>query len=423
MARGMNVWCRHVQYKSGTSPDMFKKFMKKMEGCEVQVTYDGKNQENPSDVFTFESREGEREDIFPCYQLSTPFHSAVRFTVPRCATLPCTPPGAHSALQRNLLYMLDQGTLGLTPAMLCDPTTPQPAEEAVEGKCLITPHQGKKIDHKGIKIEFFGSIAVADEKEDSTFTSQSKMFHSDGGSFSSPLELPFLFENPKLHESYRGTNVRVVYVLRVTIIKKGSNVTHREEVWVSKTDPEKAASMTKDNALKSHYFREREFKGGVSMEVGVEDILHIEFKYDKKTYHMGERVLGQVSFRLVNVSLQRGEVSLVRRETLGDAASGKQPLTHNKNLQTYEMMDGTPIKGTCSCLYHHLTLACEVVPIRIYLNSVRELTPTYENINNQFSVKYFINLVLVTEDGKRYFKQQEIIIWRKPGPDQAATKA
>jgi vacuolar protein sorting-associated protein 26 len=31
----------------------------------------------------------------------------------------------------------------------------------------------------------------------------------------------------------------------------------------------------------------------------------------------------------------------------------------------------------------------------------------------QFSVKYFLNLVLVDEEDRRYFKQQEITLWRK----------
>lgn len=36
-----------------------------------------------------------------------------------------------------------------------------------------------------------------------------------------------------------------------------------------------------------------------------------------------------------------------------------------------------------------------------------ELTPTYKNVQNKFSVRYFLNLVLVDEEDRRYFKQQE----------------
>ena len=63
-------------------------------------------------------------------------------------------------------------------------------------------------------------------------------------------------------------------------------------------------------------------------------------------------------------------------------------------------MDGCPDKG-------------EFIPIRMYMNGV-QLTPTYKNIHNRLQVKYSINLVLVDEEERRYFKQTEIIIYRKP---------
>jgi len=62
-------------------------------------------------------------------------------------------------------------------------------------------------------------------------------------------------------------------------------------------------------------------------------------------------------------------------------------------------MDGCPAKG-------------EVIPIRVYMSSF-DLTPSFKNIHNKYSVKYFINLILVDEEDRRYFKQQEITLWRK----------
>lgn len=62
-------------------------------------------------------------------------------------------------------------------------------------------------------------------------------------------------------------------------------------------------------------------------------------------------------------------------------------------------MDGAPVKG-------------EIIPVRLFLGQA-ELTPTYPNVNNRFSVKYFLNLVLVDEEDRRYFKQQEVQLWRQ----------
>mmetsp|Transcript_404 Transcript_404/g.1270 ORF Transcript_404/g.1270 Transcript_404/m.1270 type:complete len:91 (-) Transcript_404:2098-2370(-) len=50
--------------------------------------------------------------------------------------------------------------------------------------------------------------------------------------------------------------------------------------------------------------------------------------------------------------------------------------------------------------------------VRLYLDG-KKLTPSYDNVNNMFSVRYFLNLVLVDQSGRRYFKAQEITLWRK----------
>lgn len=71
--------------------------------------------------------------------------------------------------------------------------------------------------------------------------------------------------------------------------------------------------------------------------------------------------------------------------------------------------------GCCGNSYcstwRHLPITGESIPIRLFL-SPYELTPTHQNVNNKFSVKYYLNLVLVDEEDRRYFKQQEITLYR-----------
>ena len=52
----------------------------------------------------------------------------------------------------------------------------------------------------------------------------------------------------------------------------------------------------------------------------------------------------------------------------------------------------------------------ESIPIRLFLSGY-ELTPTLREINKKFSVRYFLNLVLIDEEDRRYFKQQVSIIY------------
>ena len=55
----------------------------------------------------------------------------------------------------------------------------------------------------------------------------------------------------------------------------------------------------------------------------------------------------------------------------------------------------------------------ETIPIRLFLGGF-DLTPTFRDVNKKFSVRYYLNLVLIDEENRRYFKQQEITVFRVP---------
>eukprot|EP00826_Nyctotherus_ovalis_P040739 TRINITY_DN4039_c0_g2_i4.p1 TRINITY_DN4039_c0_g2~~TRINITY_DN4039_c0_g2_i4.p1 ORF type:complete len:144 (+),score=43.76 TRINITY_DN4039_c0_g2_i4:616-1047(+) len=141
------------------------------------------------------------------------------------------------------------------------------------------------------------------------------------------------------------------------------------------------------------------------MEVGIEDCLHIEFEYNKGKYHLKDCVLGKVYFLLVKIRIKIMELQLIRRETIGSGMNcafifiGSNEQTESETLAKFEVMDGAPVRGEC-------------IPIRLFLKAY-DLTPSYKNVNNKFKVRYFLNLVLIDEEDRRYFKQQEITLWRK----------
>ncbi|MEE6485329.1 hypothetical protein FKM82_014244 [Ascaphus truei] len=54
----------------------------------------------------------------------------------------------------------------------------------------------------------------------------------------------------------------------------------------------------------------------------------------------------------------------------------------------------------------NVKLRWESIPIRLFLAGY-ELTPTMRDINKKFSVRYYLNLVLIDEEERRYFKQQK----------------
>ena len=56
----------------------------------------------------------------------------------------------------------------------------------------------------------------------------------------------------------------------------------------------------------------------------------------------------------------------------------------------------------------------ESIPIRLFLAGY-ELTPSMKDINKKFSCRYYLNLVLVDEEDRRYFKQQvRLVIFNSP---------
>ena len=116
------------------------------------------------------------------------------------------------------------------------------------------------------------------------------------------------------------------------------------------------------------------------MEVGIEDCLHIEFEYNKKNYHLSDVVIGKIYFLLVRIKIKYMEIVIIKRETCG-AGPGPNSYNDSQNISKFELMDGAPVRG-------------ESIPIRLFL-SPYELTPSYRNIHNKFSVKYYLNLVLV----------------------------
>eukprot|EP00758_Cryptobia_borreli_P009105 Tbor_TRINITY_DN5446_c1_g3::TRINITY_DN5446_c1_g3_i1::g.25338::m.25338/K18466/VPS26; vacuolar protein sorting-associated protein 26 len=235
-------------------------------------------------------------------------------------------------------------------------------KDVISGKVRLNP-KGNNFKHLGILIDFVGVVTIlSDREEKKAFINQEK--HVEADTLVGPSDIAFKFDVPKEYESYRGINAKVQYLVKLTIQRSVKNVFEEEEVWVSKMDEELTESQP-DTSEQTSYFRETAFgPTSVSMEVGVDQALHIEFKYNKKMFHLKERVLGKVTFKVMELDLQHGEVGIVRKEFIGPG--NPNDAVEQETLQKFEIMDGSPHKG-------------EVLPIRLYLNSIPFITPTYQN--------------------------------------------
>jgi len=253
--------------------------------------------------------------------------------------------------------------------------------ESVQGEVKIAPKDGKKMEHIGIKIELLGQIELFHEKGNfNNFVSLVRELEP-AGDLTAPKTLPFEFAKPEMqYESYTGTNVRLRYVLRVTVQRSSYAITavvKEFPFWVRIPAPQP------------------EVNSSIKMEVGIEDCLHIEFEYSRSKYHLKDCIVGKIYFLLVCIKIKHMELEIRRREASG---AGQAACNDSETIAKYEIMDGAPVRG-------------ESVPVRLFL-SPYNLTPTYDKVANRFSVKYFLNLVLVDDEDRRYFKQQEITLYR-----------
>lgn len=252
--------------------------------------------------------------------------------------------------------------------------------ESVSGKVNITLHRKTgRLEHQGIKIEFIGLIELYyDRGNHHEFLSMAKEL-ARPGELTQNVSFDFEFNQvEKPYETYTGVNVRLRYFLRVTMGRRLTDLTKELDLAV--------------HTLATY----PEMNNPIKMEVGIEECLHIEFEYNKSKYHLKDVIVGKIYFLLVRIKIKHMEIAIIKRETTG---AGPNTYHENENIAKYEIMDGAPVRG-------------ESIPIRVFLAGY-DLTPTMREINKKFSVRYYLNLVLVDEEDRRYFKQQEITLWRK----------
>jgi hypothetical protein len=252
--------------------------------------------------------------------------------------------------------------------------------EPVRGMVEIFVGPNQTLEHLGVKIELIGQIEMYyDRGNNFEFTSLVRELASQGV-IRDTQRYEFDFSAvEKPYESYRGANVGLRYFIRVSVARNYSgNIVREQEFLVQNIQPPPEINNT------------------IKMEVGIEDCLHIEFEYDKQKYHLQDVVLGKIYFLLVRIKIKHMELAIIRRESAG---TGPNMYNESETITKFELMDGAPVRGEC-------------VPIRCFLSNY-DLTPTYRSVSNKFSCKYYLNLVLVDEEDRRYFKQQEVTLWRQ----------
>eukprot|EP01053_Blabericola_migrator_P003199 Blabericola_migrator_1__3198@NODE_193_length_11571_cov_33_434805_g166_i0_p6_GENE_NODE_193_length_11571_cov_33_434805_g166_i0NODE_193_length_11571_cov_33_434805_g166_i0_p6_ORF_typecomplete_len343_score41_45Vps26/PF03643_15/1_2e75Arrestin_N/PF00339_29/1_3e05Arrestin_N/PF00339_29/5_2e02_NODE_193_length_11571_cov_33_434805_g166_i017392767 len=280
--------------------------------------------------------------------------------------------------------------------------------ETLSGVAAVHFRPGKPIEQLGLKLELIGRIETSTTKGSRIhdFLTMSKELEPPG-TMTQPKSYEWQFKSCEMpHDTYRGLNARLRYFLRLTFARQnGRNVTKELDFIVQNSTAPPVERMP------------------IKIEVGIEDCLHIELNLANGVLELNGCIYGEVHFSVVRLKIRHMQLDIIRQETVGglttlyststNTQSANEPtdsqwttgvpptnsMTHNSTVVTqFELMDGIPAKG-------------ETVPVRMFLRGLH-LTPSYENVQNMFSVRHFINLVLVDEEDRRYFKKQEVFFYR-----------
>ena len=170
----------------------------------------------------------------------------------------------------------------------------------------------------------------------------------------------------------------------------------------------------------------------IKMEVGIEDCLHIEFEYNKSkcVFFNQAGIFTAHNSTPVQVSPEGRD----RREDIFPARSHQdkahgavyhstrdyrrsakpvQRKRNNNQVRDHGRRTSARLDAHYPVLHKDNTAQGETIPIRLFLGGF-DLTPTFRDVNKKFSTRYYLNLVLIDEENRRYFKQQEITIYRIP---------
>lgn len=252
--------------------------------------------------------------------------------------------------------------------------------EDIKGKVKITlKYKDVPLKHRGISISICGILDdnQSEQMDDSKFIhTQSELISP--GLLENDITIDFSFPNAQLpHESYYGNYIKLWYCFIVEITGLITKSSYKYDFYVQSTCKYSLNTT------------------GLFLEVGIEGCIHIQLKLDKTSYPLDGVILGNILFQIVRNRVKSMEISILKREILNE----KNRIVHEEELLTdYEIMDGMPNKGQC-------------IPIRLYLKHLK-LTPTMVDINQKFSIRTFINLSILDDFDRRYFKHEEIFLWR-----------
>ena len=245
--------------------------------------------------------------------------------------------------------------------------------DKVTGTLEIVPPPGKTVSHQGIVLFLVGEFRRPDGETISRFFTR-KQELVPAGDLRTPIKSEYTFDSITFPTAtYKGTAINVVYAVQIVVIHRIIDFKVEQPITV--------VIFQKPIAPIEH----------IHNEVGIRNVLHIEFVFPKNVIDSREPLVGAVYFILIKLRIIHMAITLYRNETY----SGDDNFIKKKTeLKTIEIMDGAPVRG-------------DHIPIRFFISEA-EIWPFVQFKGSQLTVEHYARAVLTDENGKKYYKRLKV---------------
>lgn len=251
--------------------------------------------------------------------------------------------------------------------------------DIVTGTLEVTPPPGKTVSHRGISLTVFGDFRLTDGTQLNRFYARTQHL-APIGDLTIPLKTDFKFDTVKFPAStYIGPNILAVYGVELRVVHRISDFVKEKQFFVFLFDDQKKEATPIHN------------------EVGITNVLHIEFVFPHGVVNFNDCVVGAAYFILVKLRVVHCSISLYQNEEYQSA--GKY-LKKRTIVKTIEIMDGAPVRG-------------DYIPIRFFLGDCN-VWPFQSFKDSDLKVETYLRITLIDENGKKYYKRTRVKIDRLP---------
>ena len=256
--------------------------------------------------------------------------------------------------------------------------------DKISGEILIELNQNKFLEHKGIKINLIGIIQKQNEILNKFYDDYLNLTSNEKiNNEITKINFNFLIKKNIEYESFYGTFIKIKYFLLVTIfLENNKNLSNKKEIVILKPILIEDYKKLTNSAIKINF--------------GVENLINVILEIKKTNFFLRDIIFGRIIFVDLNVIIKTMFIQIIRKENLN---FNNEFSSETIVLNTFEIMDDNTEKNS-------------EIPIRFYLNGIKNLTPNYENIDKKIKIEYFLNIEIIDVNNNRFYKKIEIKLTR-----------